>query len=256
MALTLTDATRSQSDTSRLRVLSLPVVLSVGTIVPLAVVLLVLYRLKWPPAEPFNLSVAQNVFTLFYAIFWGFVSEVSPRWKAFNWPVALKLKRTCRRTILSMLFFVTAPIAIFFCFFNLFRWETRDYFLSVVPALVAAHAPFGLYRLWIGVMESAKHSFYYSALELLVISSPLRDVRDDGSTLCSEPYLRWRVALNKAGLPVDGAEPPYDLMEKDGGLNLHSDWAWGNLVVAVLYLLASIGAAGIYGTHSEPNIHP
>lgn len=117
----------------------------------------------------------QTIFTVFYAIFWGHISGVLPRWKAFHFAFILKLKQARNRLILSFLLLNIAPFLFFsgmyillgyqkFCFndFNLTNILSL-FFYAIIPAF----SNFGFYHLWIGIIEKNWEIFYVASEENL-----------------------------------------------------------------------------------------
>jgi len=45
----------------------------------------------------------QQVFMLFFAITWGALANVQPRWKAFQWPLLGRHRPATNRVVLSFL---------------------------------------------------------------------------------------------------------------------------------------------------------
>jgi len=98
---------------------------------------------------------------VFYAIFWGFITEGQHRWKAFQLPLFCRLRWPRNRIILSMLIFNLLPL-VFFGYImwalhahNDFSWD-HPFFASchlVGHGVIPAFAIFGFYRLWLSVVE-------------------------------------------------------------------------------------------------------
>lgn len=117
---------------------------------------------------------AQILFTLFFAIFWGTSASSWPRWKPFHWTLVPRLKRVAARVGLSMLVLNVSPVIVFI--FILSRMSGNNLTplpiefgkLSrlVIPSIVPAFSIFGLYRIWISVIEACPTLFYYTAEEL------------------------------------------------------------------------------------------
>lgn len=161
------------------------------------------------------LNVPQQLFAIFFAIFWGTSSNVWPRWKPFQWPLIFRSGRVFARVALSVVVLNLLPLAFFI-------WALRslagkvpasafDTFGSacctVLPAVVPAFAVFGFYRLWLSIVEARTTWFYY---------------RDDAER---ERDLKRKV------LPT--VEPTIaSLGPKQWG-------AWPNFWIAVLYIAAA-----------------
>lgn len=119
-----------------------------------------------------TLNIAATVFSLFYAIFWGLVANAQIRWKAFDWPLALAGRRFAqyrpsRRRLWQSLWYLTIlPMTLFVVLsvpFILARPPRGLAWLvaAVVMAILAAHAAFAPYRLWLAKMEDDPETFYY-----------------------------------------------------------------------------------------------
>ena len=164
-------------------------------------------------------NVLQTIFMLFYAIFWGAVANAQPKWRAFNWLVALKYVRPRRRLAAAFLLLNLVPILIFVAFFSMLACvtleSTSSWFwsgLQIFLAIIAAHAPFALHRLWIGTLEHAPTRYYYAVSE--------------------EPDLP---AAFEPRLDPNGKE--------SNSLALSKDWSRGNLGASLLHLLVCVMAA-------------
>jgi hypothetical protein len=66
-----------------------------------------------------QLNVAQTLFAVFFAIFWGTSSNAWPKWKPFNWPLVFSSWRVARRVGLSVVLLNVAPVLYFACILNL-----------------------------------------------------------------------------------------------------------------------------------------
>jgi hypothetical protein len=113
-----------------------------------------------------NFNVEQNIFVVFYAIVWGLVANVQPKWKAFQLPL-LNLKHVRYRVLLAFVTFNILPLI----FFGYIIWALRvedlqayktSIILIVIHGIVPAFAIFGFYRLWLGIIELWPDSFYVS----------------------------------------------------------------------------------------------
>lgn len=112
------------------------------------------------------MTVPQEIFVVFFAIFWGIQGNAQPRWKAFDWG-NLWDATTRRRAFLSFLLLNIAPIIYFLIVFWLLghhlwqikTWGTWDVLL-ILPAIVAALGVFGFYKLWMGTVQVCSERFY------------------------------------------------------------------------------------------------
>ena len=110
-----------------------------------------------------SLNTTQSVFVVFYAIFWGAVFNVQPKWKGFQFPLCFTYWHVARRVMLSILLLNVAPVA----FFGLGIFALNKYpFRPDASAQLALHdvipafAIFGFYRAWLGIVELRPKWFY------------------------------------------------------------------------------------------------
>jgi hypothetical protein len=111
-----------------------------------------------------SLNILQNVFCIFYAIAWGTASNAQPRWGAFEYAAIFEPKgrKAILRIVLSWIFLNFFAV----CFFvwvlyllNGAHWRielgslSTSNFWRTVAAIVPALAPFGLYKLWMGLVQ-------------------------------------------------------------------------------------------------------
>ena len=144
----------------------------------------------------FQLGIDQTVFMLFFAIFWGAIANVQPRWKAFQWPLFC-VKEVRHRVLLAVGTLNVLPIQ----FFGYVLWAltgrgpkpTDETFHVVVKILIQGVIPaigiFGIYRIWLGVLELRPSWFYKCDPEQLPKKYRL-----------VEPT--YRHELSKTGLPT------------------------------------------------------
>ncbi|MDO8532417.1 MAG: hypothetical protein Q7T26_09720 [Dehalococcoidia bacterium] len=116
-----------------------------------------------------GIDALQTVFMLFYAIFWGAVANVQPRWKAFQWPLFFKLPQARCRAMAGL--FVLNVLPLVFFAYGMWalhgRGPTESAPLAgslhyVIRGVVPAFAVFGLYRVWLAVVELRPYWFYAS----------------------------------------------------------------------------------------------
>jgi hypothetical protein len=105
----------------------------------------------------------QEVFMLFFAIFWGLIANVQPRWKAFQYPLFLKLTVATRRVVLAFCLMNLAPVV----YFGITLWiigfrNPTNLFGLVIQGVLPAFGMFGLYRLWLATVEWKPFWFYES----------------------------------------------------------------------------------------------
>ncbi len=171
-----------------------------------------------------QLGTDQQVFMLFFAIFWGTVANVQPRWKAFQWPLFCKIPEAKHRALLSFGILNVLPLL----FFGYVLWalsgrgpKSYDGNLYVIAKILVqgvlpAFGIFGIYRFWLAIIELRPGYFYrHYQYEL---PEKYRHV---------EPTYRHRVSKYNTNLPT---------------VDLGKDSGWANLRVALVYIML----AGIF----------
>jgi len=165
-----------------------------------------------------SFNAPQTVFCLFFAIFWGLVANAQLRWKAFDWPLAIAgrtdgtYKQSWSRVWRSLWYLTIVPVLLFLVLISLLAYAPdRPYGwrigIQLAFAVLAAHAAFAPYRMWLSVMERKPASFYY----------------DGVPKQCTIP-----VADHYAAQPWSEPE-----------LRLQPTWAKKNLCIACMYVVAS-----------------
>ena len=119
-------------------------------------------------AVPYSFGVHQQVFLVFFAIFWGTVANVQPRWKAFDWPLAFRYRHAANRVTLAFFVLNVMPIV----YFAIILWLTsgftpaespRDTVLRVVfHGVIPSFGVLGMYKIWLAAVEW-KPSWFYKA---------------------------------------------------------------------------------------------
>jgi len=167
------------------------------------------------------MNEAQTIFTIFFAISWGTVSNVLPRWKPFNFPLFCRLPQATKRACLAFVLFNLVPAFLFVVVMIWLRgpsiaadgagWTWSHGFSSLIwRAVLPGLLPlFGVYRLWMAIVESRPNTFY------------LRQGSD------APADLRW--ATDE---PWDRPTEPNQL-----SLNLKTQAACGNYLFAFLHIL-------------------
>jgi hypothetical protein len=116
------------------------------------------------------LTETQTVFMLFFAIMWGAVANVQPRWKAFQWPLLCRGLRPVKfRVALSVLLLNILPIVYFGWTMLLLGeqcykvgvWNVGSVFRLTLHGVVPAFAAFAFYRTWLGIIELKPTWYYY-----------------------------------------------------------------------------------------------
>jgi hypothetical protein len=167
----------------------------------------------------------QEVFMLFFAIIWGTVANVQPRWKAFQWPLFLRHKPARHRVCLSVLFLNVGPLLLFAYVFWALGFHNdaaeRPILHLIIHGILPAFGVFACYRLWLSTIEAWPAAFY----------SPKGGV--DTKYEHVEPT--YRIDANGRDL----SEPQLPIVD------LGRDTACPNFVTAVFYILVALGAPWI-----------
>jgi hypothetical protein len=111
-------------------------------------------------------NVAQTIFALFYAITWGMLANVWPRWHAFD--VTLKVKEgsiALKRWWISFGLLNLAPILSFIVIFMALKsWRlSGPTWWDGIQLLVVMFQPFtfvGFYWIWISIVQGCRDTFY------------------------------------------------------------------------------------------------
>ncbi|MBC8870463.1 MAG: hypothetical protein H8E44_13660 [Planctomycetes bacterium] len=115
---------------------------------------------------------AQQIFMVFFAIFWGTVASVQGPWKQFNYS-HICIPQTFRRILLSWAVLNFLPVA-FVCWtvFSLRgngpRLDTSTYCqasITVLNGILPAFAVFGFYRLWVAIVQLSGGKMFYRESE-------------------------------------------------------------------------------------------
>jgi hypothetical protein len=179
-----------------------------------------------------ELNTEQQVFLVFYAIFWGTVGSAQPRWKAFQWPLVGKVPQVTSRVWLSFIVLTVAPIAFFGYTMVLLslggHQECRGPIEAVVNLIlhgvIPAFAIYGFYRLWIGLVERKADRYYASDISKL-----------DEAYWHTEPTYRSRWDDN--GIPGTMASRIRNLRDVDlPRVDLTRSASKANLMIGGLYV--------------------
>jgi hypothetical protein len=186
-----------------------------------------------------SLNVPQTAFCLFYAIFWGLVANAQIRWKAFDWPLAWAGRRqeayrpSKKRLWRSIWYLTVVPILLFLVIVALLTLPpargTAQFLLQLLGAVVAAHAAFAPYRLWLSGIEKRPKDFYYASS--LPSSAP--DPPDPDESESTDAKSRPAAADGRAAMYASqpGLEPEHRLDPR---------WASTNWWVGVGYIVVSL----------------
>lgn len=133
-----------------------------------------------------TMNDAQQIYSVFYAIFWGASFNVLPRWKPFNFGLIFnkKVKHISRRISLALFILNISPILYFIGILYLLRlkgnlcdsqWNCLiEVTALVLASIIPAFGIFGFYRIWLFVVESFPNKYY---LEHNLIPSEIKPYR-------------------------------------------------------------------------------
>ncbi len=134
------------------------------------------------------MNLSQNIFLVFFAIFWGISANAWPRWKAFHWTF-IDMPPVRRRVAWSFLMLNVIPVALFTGTLMLLERYRSDKttFPGIIAGIIPAFEIFGIYRVWIAIIESHPTWFYFEENDL---SKPKPDPSIECLGLSSE---RWHI---------------------------------------------------------------
>ena len=109
-----------------------------------------------------NLNASQQIFLVFYAVFWGTSAIAQSRWKAFHYTFFLRIPQVTSRIILSFIFLNVFPVFYFILIFDILNNLGYDQLSInlVLRGIVPAIAIFGIYRIWNSIIAFFPHLFY------------------------------------------------------------------------------------------------
>jgi hypothetical protein len=181
--------------------------------------------------EPISmiLDPSQQVFMLFYAIFWGAVANVQPRWKAFQLPLIGLVPKVGWRTLLSFVLLNVVPLIFFAYVLWVLPHKAVDFHFSSylwlsIQGVVPAFAVFGFYRLWLGVVEMWPERFYHANRK--------GDLNSNGTEELEEKY--WHVEPIYRTDHKKTVEQPF--------IDIGTNSALRNIMWALLYILVGVVA--------------
>ena len=109
------------------------------------------------------MNVSQQIFTIFFAIFWGNIGNALPRWKAFHWTYFRHDRRVCCRIFWSFAILNVLPVLLLAYVFLLLGSHDQKVidWIDVIVGVIPAFSIFGIYRLWMAGVEFRPTWFYY-----------------------------------------------------------------------------------------------
>ena len=118
---------------------------------------------------------SQAIFTLFFAISWGIVSNVLPRWKPFHFAMfgERRFPQPLHRAVVAFLLFNALPWLFFVSVLlslggaeSMAREWNIWLALCIIPrAIIPGLVPFGFYRVWVAVIQYFPSWFYAASQE-------------------------------------------------------------------------------------------
>lgn len=174
-----------------------------------------------------TLTAEQQVFMLFFAIFWGAVANVQPRWKAFQWPLFFRHRPAKCRVCLSLAVLNVLPLLLFgYVLWVLGECHGSDMGWPILHlvghGVIPAFALFGCYRLWLAIVEAYPETFYSSKVGGGGVPKEYSHI---------EPTYRNKPTNSKTQLPIVHLGP--------------NTW-FPNAGAAVLYLVLGMVAPWVY----------
>src|SRR5437870_11412911 len=116
------------------------------------------------------MNETQAIFTLFFAISWGVVSNVLPRWKPFHYALFFYpgFWQPTRRLLVACTLLNVTPWLIFIFVIVWLRgdplqpneWTFLAGLLLIVRAILPGLVPFGCYRVWLALIRLFPTQFY------------------------------------------------------------------------------------------------
>ena len=110
-----------------------------------------------------QMNPSQTIFAVFFAIFWGTAANAWPKWKPFHWTFVIGNRRVAARVAWSVLALNVAPVVAFgYAMQELGVAGSSVDWRTTIRGVIPAFAIFGIYRMWIAVVELLPDVFYYS----------------------------------------------------------------------------------------------
>ena len=120
-----------------------------------------------------TINPSQQVFALFYAIMWGTLANVWPRWRAFDWAQVVRPGEraiTVGRCLLSILMLNALPILFFVLVFMWLEdwvldgtWWQMGY--KLVAIMIQPFTLVGFYWVWTSIIQCFRPCFYPTILD-------------------------------------------------------------------------------------------
>ncbi|MFN0135682.1 MAG: hypothetical protein ACKVS9_06130 [Phycisphaerae bacterium] len=179
-------------------------------------------------STPMTLNPSQTVFMLFFAIFWGALANVQPRWKAFQFPLCRCVRpQVWRRCALAIVLLNLVPLGYFlFLMWVLSGVSEGTTWRHLLLGIIPAFGVFGLYRFWLAAIEFSPQSFYKSKR----VSDGDSSAKTDG---LEQKYWHVEPIYRQCAVSPPDASEDRSLPVIDVG----KDVALGNLLAGILYLL-------------------
>jgi hypothetical protein len=112
----------------------------------------------------YQLNISQQIFLVFFAIFWGVSANAWPKRKPFHWAFVNRV-RVALRAALSVAMLNVIPVWFFVCALRGLGGDQKSLdWPEIVAGVVPAFFTFGIYRLWLAFIEIRPETFYYEVL--------------------------------------------------------------------------------------------
>jgi hypothetical protein len=187
------------------------------------------------------MNESQTVFTVLFAISWGNISNVLPRWKPFHEALVWKIREVTWRFIVAVIFMNLVPwIFLAWVLFLLQgpgltqgEWTVSNALRLILSAMVPGLIPFGCYRFWLAINQKFSSSFYLPTRKEL--GARLRTIMEQDKALKLDK--QWWGKFDEGSMcnsDLDDLEPSLE------SLNVHLTGAFENSLIGVAYIFIPI----------------
>ncbi len=193
------------------------------------------------------MNESQTVFTVLFAISWGTVSNVLPRWKPFHESLLWKIREVTWRFIVAFIFLNLVPwIFLAWVLFLLQgpslakdEWSSGSALRLILGAMVPGLIPFGCYRVWLAINQKFSSCFYVRTRKEL--AAHLWTIMEKNKALKLDK--QWSNKFeegSRCDSALDDLEPSLE------SLDLHLTGALENSLVGVAYIFIPILFAWLF----------
>ena len=145
-----------------------------------------------------EVNVNQQIFIVFFAIFWGTTTSVHGRWNMYPFPLYKDISpQAGKRLLLSLGLMTLAPLIFFgFAMVQLDQYKEVEWtFLSsskvLIRSVLPAFSVFGFYRLWVAIVELCPESFYRKEVEAQGIPDEIDPTLESLHLASNEKVKSW-----------------------------------------------------------------